>query len=135
MSLIYVTFEQLPGIHHAALFLVDSHLNNPPNFAHTLLPEFRNQETLILFAPNGIAAKRFKHCWYKVGGFTDIRVVWPTGWPAPRANTYGWLPKLEFGNPNEGPYYNGVNPALVNPVQPFTYVDFNGNQITPLQAG
>ncbi len=135
MSLIIVTFEALSVVHHAALFIVDYHLDNPPNYGHNLIPVFRDMETLINFPPNGIAAGRFKHCWYKVGGFTDIKVVWPRYWPAPSGNAYGWLPKLEFGNPANRPYYNEVNPALVNPVLPFKYITHDGRHFTPPQAG
>lgn len=131
MALTYVTFEQLPGLHHAALFVVDYHLNNPPDFGHSLEVQYINQETMIMFAPQGVDRKRFKHCYYRVGRFADIRVVWPMKWIAPSANAYGWLPKLEFGDPNSGPYYNGINPTLVNPIQPFRYVAHDGTHVLP----
>lgn len=130
MPLKQVTFEELPAIHHAALFVVDYHLNNPPEFGHNQEVRYLH-ETAIMFAPTGIDRKIFKHCYYRVGGFSDIRVVWLAKWIAPSANAYGWLPKLEFGDPNGGPYYNGINPALTAPIQPFRYVAHDGTHVLP----
>jgi hypothetical protein len=65
-----------------------------------------------------------------VEGFSDIRVVWPMKWPAPGPNKLGWLPKLEFGNPENGPYYNEINPALAGkPVAPFAYMGHDGTEV------
>lgn len=75
MSLTQISFEQLSVMHHAALLVIDYHLSNPPAFGHNQEVIFLNQETIIMFSPQGIDRKRFKHCYYRVGGFSDIRVV------------------------------------------------------------
>lgn len=104
MPLTLVSFEQLSAPEHRALFVVDYHLDNPPAVGHQLMPGYTDQSTLIMFEMNTELRKRFKHCYYRVGGFADVRVVWPMKWPAPAPNAYGWLPKLEFGDPDNSPY-------------------------------
>ena len=106
------TFEELKAGDPARLFLVDAHLHDPPARQHSFTPTFTGQETIIMTEQNAELRKRFKHCYYKVDSFSDVRVVWPMKWPAPAPNRLGWLPKLEFGNPENGPYYNQINPAL-----------------------
>jgi hypothetical protein len=130
-----VTFESLSKEDHGKLFLVDCHLNNPPQLRNQEKVEFINQEFAVNFPPTGIKVKRFKLCTYKVGGFSDIKVAWPIGWKAPGANALGWLPKLEFGDPANGPYYNGVNPALTAPIAPFSYIAHDGGEHTPPGPG
>mgnify|MGYP006138560413 CR=1 FL=1 len=93
------TFEELKAGDPARLFLVDAHLHDPPARQHSFTPTFTGQETIIMTEQNAELRKRFKHCYYKVDSFSDVRVVWPMKWPAPAPNRLGWLPKLEFGNP------------------------------------
>jgi hypothetical protein len=125
-----VTFEELNQEQHRKLFVVDYHLDNPPSLGNSSSVIFTGDERKIMFPSPPIKMNRFKHCIYKVGGF-EVVLVWPLKWPAPKDNAYGWLPKLEFGDPANTPYYNAINPALVDPVQPFKYVTHTGEHITP----
>jgi hypothetical protein len=131
-----IDFEEIArnNASHSQLFYCDVHLNNPPQLQHALPAVFSNQETRINFPPPGISNKRFKLCHYRVGNW-QVMLVWPVAWKAPAANSLGWLPKLEFGDPNSGPYYTDVNPALTNPVAPFTYTAHDGSQYTPSAPG
>jgi hypothetical protein len=130
MPLTLVPFGQLSADEHRALFVVDYHLNNPPPWGHEEIPQYTGQSTIILSEMSSELRKRFKHCYYRVGGFADIRVVWPMKWPPPAANAYGWLPKLEFGDPGSPPYYNQINQALVGVAVPaFRYVTHEGEHI------
>lgn len=127
-----VTFEELSGSDHTKLFLVDCHLVNPPDLKHSLADQIRLEgEMRIMFPPQGIRRNKFKLCMYKVGGFSQILVVWPFTWDAPAPNRLGWLPKLEFGNPNFPPYYTDINPALTGEIAPFTYTNHKGETCNP----
>lgn len=126
-----VTFEELSREQHRKLFVVDGHLDDPPELQNDLDVVFLNQETAIMTEMNTPLRKRFKHCVYRVGGFSDIRVVWPVKWPAPAPNRYGWLPKLEFGSPENGPYYNQIDPGLAGvSMEPFPYRAHDGKEVT-----
>lgn len=129
------TFEQLPMSAHQSLFLVDYHLSVPLPYGHKFPEAKCYQSTIIMNVPSGIKAKRFKYCWYKVGGFDQVWVVWPLKWKCPGSNAYGWLPKLEFGDPAFPPYYTSINPHQPEAVAPFRYVDCDGEWYEPTEPG
>lgn len=121
-----VTFEQLTAEDAQKLFLVDAHLVDPPDKTHKDKDDIKLTGTLRIMS---LRSNRFKWCQYKVGPWDHVFLVWPFKWKAPAPNRLGWLPKCEFGK--TGPYFNDVNPDLDYPIEPFSYIDHEGEEYTP----